>query len=673
LSAFHSGNLPPADLERIASHLADCRACTAILADLSEPEIVRRLGFVVQDSRLAEAEAALLEARARGIEMEGETARTVTHVSPATREAEEPRPLGAVGSYQLLERLGHGGMGIVYKARQDPLNRIVALKLLPTGADTDAVTRFMVEGEAVARLQHPGVVRIYELGENEGRLFYSMEYFPGGTLAQKLKAGPLPEREAAAMMADLARALHVVHQANVVHRDLKPSNLLLAADGSLRLADFGLAKLVDDPSAVHTNSYAVVGTASYMAPEQAAGQSRNVGPAADIYSVGAILYECLTGRPPFKEKVRLRLLDRVQHQEPTPPSAWRQGISRDLEAICLKCLEKDPARRYASAEALADDLQRWLRGDPPREAKPLGRWGRLRSAVRRRPGMAVLAGVAALLLAMGPLAVYFLHHDRPAWAIENRLERGETVTLIPHAGSPAWWDIIVGKEALVYTESDGAFTVHSNKEAYLELVREIPCDRYAFRAQVHHVSSRNGGLAGLYFLHGHGDTSQKKVHWMYILGFNDVVSEKENAENLQKANPASSIHIPQGNSLRMEPNLYGEDRAGGIVSCGFSRAPVKTFDLRSFRTGEGYRDLEVEVTPAKIRVFWEKEKVAEINAPQFAADAASVESTIKERFGGGGPNDPQVRFRPRLSLGLYVKAGSASFRDVVVTPLDASR
>ena len=304
--------------------------------------------------------------------------------------------LPAVPGYELLGVLGRGGMGVVYKARQAALKRLVALKMILAGghAGAEELARFRLEAEAVARLQHPNIVQIYEIGEYQNRPFFSLEFVDGGSLAAKLAGNPLPPREAAKLAETLARAMQAAHAAGIVHRDLKPGNVLLSADGTPKIADFGLAKRLEDDSG-QTRTGAVMGTPSYMAPEQAAGQTKAIGPPTDVWALGAILYECLTGRPPFRGASVLETLELVRTQEPVPPSSLQPKVPRDLETICLKCLEKEPAKRYAAAGALADDLGRFLT-DKPITARPPSRLYQFRKFVWRNKAPA--AGVAATFL-----------------------------------------------------------------------------------------------------------------------------------------------------------------------------------------------------------------------------------------------------------------------------------
>jgi tetratricopeptide (TPR) repeat protein len=298
-----------------------------------------------------------------------------------------------VPGYELLAEVGRGGMGVVYQARQTALKRIVALKLAPDGRGQ---ARFRAEAEAVARLQHPHIVQIHEVAEAGGRPYFCMEFVSGGTLADRLGGTPLLPDQAARLAETLARAMHYAHTQGVIHRDLKPGNVLLTGDGIPKITDFGLAKCLDD-DAGRTRHGDVLGTPSYMAPEQAAGRTAVVGPSTDVYGLGALLYEMLTGRPPFRGATALETLEQVKAQEPVPPSRLQPRLPRDLETACLKCLEKDPGRRYASALDLANDLGRFLAGEPIR-ARPVGPGGRWWRWARRRPYVAGLGAAVFLLL-----------------------------------------------------------------------------------------------------------------------------------------------------------------------------------------------------------------------------------------------------------------------------------
>jgi WD40 repeat protein len=318
-----------------------------------------------------------------------------------------------ISGYEVLAVLGRGAMGVVYRARQLSLNRLVALKMVLSGSQAGPQERyrFRAEAEAVARLRHPNIVPIYEVGEHDGLLYFSMEIVDGGNLADQVRGTRLPARHAATLVEKLARAVHYAHRHGVVHRDLKPANVLLTAEGEPKITDFGLAKRMREDRNATEERYAiqtgtVVGTPGYMAPEQAAGQDERVGPAADVYSLGAVLYDLLAGRPPFVGETPLDTLRLVLTEEPVSPAQLQPRLPRDLVTICLKCLRKQPETRYATADALAEDLRRFLAGEPIL-AVPVGWCERLVKWVRRRPAVAALQAVsaaAALALLGGGIA-----------------------------------------------------------------------------------------------------------------------------------------------------------------------------------------------------------------------------------------------------------------------------
>ncbi|HVS39802.1 MAG TPA: serine/threonine-protein kinase [Gemmataceae bacterium] len=317
-------------------------------------------------------------------------------------------PSIAVPGYEILRELGRGGMGVVYQARHVQLDRIVALKTILAGghAGEADLARFRTEAEAVARLQHPNIVQIFEVGEHGGLPFLSLEFCAGGSLDKKLAATPLRPKEAAGLVETLARAVHAAHQQKVIHRDLKPANVLLAENGTPKITDFGLAKKLD--AAGGTQTGAVMGTPSYMAPEQAGGKTAEMGPACDVYALGAILYECLTGRPPFRGPTDLDTIMQVVSDNPVPPRQLQSKTPRDLETICLKCLEKQAGRRYGTALELAEDLARFLDGELVR-ARPPSLVYVLGKQIRRyRTPLAVAAGMLLLLTAVVTTAFVML-------------------------------------------------------------------------------------------------------------------------------------------------------------------------------------------------------------------------------------------------------------------------
>ncbi|MFL6545794.1 MAG: protein kinase domain-containing protein, partial [Candidatus Udaeobacter sp.] len=323
----------------------------------------------------------------------------------ASAKADDPRPMPMLmdfGDYELLEQIGRGGQGVVFRAHQKSLNRTVALKVISLGqwASEAHVKRFRREAEAAARLEHPCIVPIYEVGERDGSCYFSMKFVEGGQLDEVVRREPMPPRRAAELIAKVARTVHYAHEHGILHRDIKPGNILLDKNGEPHLTDFGLARLVESESTV-TRTLEVLGTPSYMAPEQAVGNKAHLTSATDVYGLGAVLYQLLTGQPPFAGGTTYETIKLLLETEPRQPRFLNPKIDRDLSTICLKCLEKDPARRYPSALALAEDLERWLKHEPI-QARRTGIFARGRKWVRRNPTSAFLAAsLVALAAASG--------------------------------------------------------------------------------------------------------------------------------------------------------------------------------------------------------------------------------------------------------------------------------
>jgi tetratricopeptide (TPR) repeat protein/tRNA A-37 threonylcarbamoyl transferase component Bud32 len=345
-------------------------------------------------------------------------------VSPTPARKKEPIKPGqkTVAGYEILGELGRGGMGVVYKARHLKLNRLVALKMVLSGAHASAeqLIRFKIEAEAVAKLQHPNIVAVYETGEEEGCPFFALEYIDGDSLVKKIDSTPQVPLEAARLMQSLAGAMQAAHERGVAHRDLKPANILLTKDGIPKITDFGLAKLADKDEG-HTRTGAIMGTPSYMAPEQAQGRTKEAGPSADVYSLGAMFYDMLTGRPPFRGATLLDTLQQVQKMDPVAPARLQPGVPRDVETICLKALEKEPVKRYPTAGAMAEDLRRFIAGEPIL-ARPAPWHERTVKWVKRRPALATAVGVSALAV-ISIVTFGFLWLDSERRAAEDREEQ----------------------------------------------------------------------------------------------------------------------------------------------------------------------------------------------------------------------------------------------------------
>jgi tetratricopeptide (TPR) repeat protein len=394
LLAFDRGTLPANQIEAVAQHLETCSACEAALGrlDQSNDPVLAQLLCTVR------APTALVDNNA------------TVDVAPPTIEN-----LPTLPGYEILNRLGRGGMGVVYLARQLRLNRRVALKRLQPRGER-ALARARTEAEALAALHHPNIVQIHEVLEHEGSVYLVLEFIEGGSLDDRLQGKPQPPREAAALVETVARAIHCAHGQGLIHRDLKPANILLESPagpsgglGTPKVTDFGVAKRLSGDSGT-TREGDVIGTPTYMAPEQASGRLEQIGPATDVYALGVLLYEMLTGRVPLLGETALDTMQLVRNEEPVPPRRLQPKAPRDLETICLKCLEKDPGRRYASAEALADDLGRYLRHEPI-HIRPASRAERLLKWARRRPAVAALTG-CLILLVLGLAAEAIWHTIR---------------------------------------------------------------------------------------------------------------------------------------------------------------------------------------------------------------------------------------------------------------------
>src|SRR5213592_1334900 len=340
-------------------------------------------------------------------ELSRDNAKPTSGVKEAVRAA---TMLGELGDYELLEEIGRGAQGVVFRARQKSLNRTVALKVISLGqwASKAHIRRFRLEAEAAASLDHPCIVPIYEVGEGDGSCYFSMKLIEGGQLDEVVRREPMPIRRAAGLIAKVARTVHYAHEHHILHRDIKPGNILIDQQGEPHLTDFGLARLVESESSV-THTLEVLGTPSYMAPEQAAGNNAGLSSATDVYGLGAVLYQLLTGHPPFAGGTTFETVRLVLDTEPRQPRLWNPKVDRDLSTICLKCLEKDPQRRYSSALALAEDLERWLKHEPIR-ARHTGVFTHARKWVRRNPSIAAMT--ATLLALAVPLGVVIWKSDQ---------------------------------------------------------------------------------------------------------------------------------------------------------------------------------------------------------------------------------------------------------------------
>jgi serine/threonine-protein kinase len=665
LAAYAAGKLPSAVLEVVARHVAACPLCQCSLEQVpTDP---------VDDSLIEQLRRCVLAGP--NLPVAGSTEETT---APEPEAVPGPGagstlatggPQAAFGQYELLEELGHGGMGVVYKARQTRLHRLVAIKMIRTGAYAAPAerVRFRVEGEAVARLQHPHVVQVHEFNEHDGQLYLCMEYLAGGSLAGKLTGSGLPLREAARLIETLADAVEAAHRRHIVHRDLKPSNVLLTEEGTPKIGDFGLAKLLDAEGG-ETAPDAVLGTPSYMAPEQAEGRAKEVGTAADVYALGAILYETLTGRPPFKAATRVQTLNQVRAAEPVPPRHLRREVPPDLEAVCLRCLAKRPEQRYASAEALGRDLGRWLRGEPT-AARPLPWYAR---AWRRAPHRAL---AAALLLVVGLVAVLpFLRRspedpDRPVKEIEEQLARHNPVTLIGETGEPAWSRFETGADASQTSRAaDDAFTLSTWGRAMLVLVRDPQVERYQFHADVRHEKGGDLGEVGLVIGLTAYPAGDDVLYFFVRAAFDDI---KDVTKSLGERPAGVKLPPPpKANPVRLGARLYTDRKPRPLWDEEIQGVAPELFQAAG-ASGGPWRTLKLDVTPQSIRATWgKKDVVGELPAVDLETNTLEALNRMQGRKAQGPPlRGISPRFNPRAPLGLYVNKGSASFRRVMIEPI----
>jgi eukaryotic-like serine/threonine-protein kinase len=674
LSEFWGGRLALETMKSVADHLTICPPCEAAFHELREEDsVVSKLRrYLTHPTPALDPECEQLAAAARLIPLEATGAITLsedTRTLPNERRPEEPTPRQFAG-YELLQRLGYGGMGVVWRARQVRLNRLVALKMIrfgPAAGDTER-ERFRLEGEAIARVRHPNIVEVFHAGEQEGQPYFAMELLEGGTLAQRHPEHPYSPRAAAELLHTLALAVQAAHDAGVVHRDLKPSNVMFGAGGVVKVTDFGLAKLVDaDGSQTRTGD--ILGTPCYMAPEQARGQARAIGPRTDVYALGAILYELLSGKAPFRGADRDATLQQVLSGEPAPLPSFNEVKPQQLAAICLKCLQKEPRDRYPTATALAEDLDRWLH-DLPTEAKFPGRLARVRGFIRRRAFLATSLGVCGLGAAGGFAGWMLWNPDAAADDLERRLARGESVTLIGESGAPAWSRWPLGKQkSLVSHAADGTVQVRCLDANLLELLRDPRTDHYRFRAEVsHEVDAEDGtGGVGVYFGRHSHPSPNGAIHVFVQVVFNDIHSKADWAKNQNLKHPNAHVPVPKANPLEMMTWECGEE-TGTVVTSSSTIANPEVVQPHGLNN-RMWRSLAIEVAPAEIRVFWDGD-----NQPALTMPTGRIEKNLRTGIAEAQRmnlpvSDVPVAFVPRGGLGLRVAKAAASFRNVRVEPL----
>jgi hypothetical protein len=581
---------------------------------------------------------------------------TVAETSPPIGSTHPGRGPGTTfAHYELLEELGHGGMGVVYKARDTVLGRLVALKMIRAGvlAGSEEVQRFYREAKAAAQLHHPHLVPLYEIGQHQDQHYFTMGFAPGGSLAQQRERFTADPRAAAALVEKVARAVHHAHQKGILHRDLKPANVLLDEHGEPLVADFGLAKFVDADVEL-TQTGAVIGTPAYMAPEQAAGKPEAITARSDVWSLGVLLYELLTGKRPFAGKALKEVSQQILSSDPPSLRSLQPRLDRALETVVLKCLEKDPARRYGSAEDLADDLGRWRRGEPivarPESLLRRARRAFLRSA--RWKAAAALFFCAAVFLAVmvglrapdpgpSPQERERQQQQERLEAIQRDLAAGKPVTLIGPTGLPKWYRWRTEKDRPPLPPwLEEPLSLESNSTGLLELVPDPQCQYYLLSAEVQ-ITQTNLGYAGIFFLGDEVSTPQGPCQRVCALTFAD------------RGTKAGHRMMHFAFYQELSPNRRGT---------------AEYLDIQDTATdipAGQWHTLAVEVTPRQVIALWDGQ-------PVYALPRTKQDLLVKMKW-----REMQLRkqpapappFAPRGSLGLVVYRAMAFYRNVVVQPL----
>jgi serine/threonine-protein kinase len=570
-------------------------------------------------------------------------------------------------------------MGIVYQARQKHADRLVALKVMRDAdnvAESDKL-RFTGEVRALARVSHPHIVAVFEVGEENGCPYFTMEYVDGESLSHRLRAGPpLSAAESARLIEDLAGAAQTAHVAGILHRDIKPGNILIGPRGEAKLTDFGLAKHLDQDTGL-TAAGSALGTPAYMSPEQARGDLSKLGPATDIYALGATFYELLTGGPPFRGETAGGTLTRVLNDEVVPPRKLRPELSLELEAVCLKCLEKNPARRYASAQELAEDLRRWRQG----EATKVRPWSwRRRLARRLRRHWKPIAAALFVLLTAGAFLFTFVlsspeYRARQAMQrVDRAIQSGQRVVLIGPTGPPKWSRQVVDIDSKLSTDPGSVFQVNAHTPALIELAPAAHHERFRFSAELRTRSS-NGidSWSGIYFAHNQGLADPA--------GFVERLVVIRHHRNLLV--PNGDVKLGQLDPVNVHDFLLlsrdGVTRLDRPSPFGVHFYQVNPSDMND---NERWRYLEVEVTPQTLSARWREEdgSLHLIGVPNQVRNTVGpisvgiLQEYVKYRADELGKMQftgaPQrIEYNPRGALGLFVMNAVVDFRNVIYEPL----
>ena len=642
LRAFLQGELPDELAQSIAGHIPTCPSCETSLLELAREGDPNRTKTALPPRAAA----------------------TVAYVQVPPRE--DGRAQELFGRFLLLNRLATGGMGVVYRVLDTKLKRIAALKRLSPNAlgRADAHARFARECEAIARLDHPNVVRVFEAGVVHDEPYLVMEFIRGGTLAKGDRPNPMPTRAAVAALEAVARGVHFAHKNGVLHRDLKPNNVLVTEHGVPKVADFGLAKVTDNDDPL-TRTGEFLGTPQFMAPEQVRGDPTQISERTDVYGLGALMYDLLANQPPFFGVPHQEIRERVLGVDPVPPSRVRANVDPHLEAVCLKCLEKDPAKRYATAEEVAEELALWLREGFTR-VRPSGRLAKAVRWVRRHPAITAAILVVLLAAVATPFALAALDPDRASKAATRTLERGEKVVLVDAEGRPQVRPrVIVGTAGIIAPADtpaaarplaagraprpgDPLIIDGSNDPTLVELLAQVPAVPYRLTADLCHFSA-DGPLAaktrekvGLYFQETPVGGPAPGVR-----GFHAVIYNEARRDG-QKAPPTLD---PPAAVLRFDLATDGVGNTSGRDIHRHEFAPAHL----------SWRRLGVEVRSDGITWEWDGVIAGTHNTVDIRKEIDLIQVA--------GIDTRTIVPNPRGGCGLYVKSATLHVRNVTVEPI----
>jgi hypothetical protein len=610
-----------------------------------------------------------------------------------------PEPPAWIDRYEVLEKLGGGAMGIIYKVHDTELGRIVALKTLRRGpSDRTDNERFQREPLSIARLDHPHIVPLYEIGQHDGCPYFTMKLARGGCLTQHKERLLRDPRAAVALMEKVARAVHYAHQDKILHRDLKPGNILLDEKGEPLVSDFGLAKWLE-ASIDLTRSGQMLGTIPYMAPEQAAGRTRELSAASEVWSLGVILYELLTGRRPFVAADGEDLCEQIQTADALPPQTLRAELDDTLGAVVLKCLEKDPTCRYASAEVLADDLHRWLLGErklPARKSWAWRLWRKTRrSLAQRRTGwmaacltVLFLVPISAWLilaaldrakqpnLVLSPDEWMLLQQQEVLDDLRRTLDASDQASLIGPSGQLRYSRVRTEETALKLHPAIPATNRTPAVEAglnigLLELLPEVPCGAYRFRAEMLHDQCPEDGHVGIYCAYRGEATDTGRHHYFIGLNFNERGLKGIHARNKQ-GQDCFQVNFNLWHYREQGPGP-GQSSNAGIQQCLEPRCQEK--EMR-------WRRLEIAVTPQWVEAVWEGKPMGQghwtwdellscLTMEQILGKAQKQRLQLPPAAPGTTGDKPLASLVSRQGgLGLFVSGGQAYVRNVTVEPFD---